>query len=121
MAALTMIAAACARRVVTASGGSIGGPPARSTRSASDQTLRVGLGASGASRLSANGDWLLYASDGDRLVARVSSGEVWHVERVGERLRGVGPDGIASVWQSGAVSSDSARRRSRICCRALIA
>lgn len=100
-AVIGIVGAACARRVVTASGGSIGGPLPRASRSASDRTLRVGLGAATASRISASGDWQLHAADGDRLVARVPASEIWRVERSGERLRGVGPDGIASAWQTG--------------------
>ena len=96
-----MIVVSCTRRIVTASGGSIGGPSSRVARSASDRTLRVGLVSASASRISASGDWQLYASDGDRLVARVPSGEVWRVERSAERLRGLGPAGISSAWQSG--------------------
>jgi stage II sporulation protein D len=60
----------------------------------------VGLLAANASRVSANGDWQLYANDGTRLVARVPASEVWHIERNGERMRGVGPDGVASAWQT---------------------
>jgi stage II sporulation protein D len=94
-------AGACARRIVTESGGSIDRPPPRATRNASDRTLRVGLAPSGTPRISASGDLQLFASDGDRLVARVPAGEVWRVERAGERTRAVGPDGFASVWQGG--------------------
>jgi len=105
-AALTALAvAACARRYVSASGGSIerAAPAPARARSASDQPLRVGLTAANASRISASGDWQLYAGDGARLVARVPSSEAWRIERNGDRLRGVGPDGVASVWQTGAL------------------
>jgi stage II sporulation protein D len=63
--------------------------------------------ASTGSRVAAGADWQLYAADGDQLVARVSSGSLWHVERVGARLRGVGPDGAASTWQSGGLVARS--------------
>lgn len=91
--------AACARRIVTASGGSIERPP-RAARSASDATLRVALATTATMALSASGDFQLYTSDGERLIARVPRGETWHIERSGSRIRGVGPDGIASAWQS---------------------
>jgi len=51
--------------------------------------------------LTASGDWQFYAADGDRLVARVPAGETWRVEWTAGRMRGVGPDGIANVWQGG--------------------
>jgi stage II sporulation protein D len=93
--------AACARRVITASSGSIERPTPPVVLNASDRTLRVGLGPSSALRLSSAGEVQLYALEGDRLVARIPTGELWRVERVGDRIRGVGPDGLASVWQSG--------------------
>ena len=99
--AAVMVGAACARRIVTASGGSIERPSPRAAISASDRTLRVGLVVRGAPTLSSSGDWQLYSTDGDRLVARVPKGETWAVERTGPRMRGVGPDGIASAWRSG--------------------
>ena len=100
---LAVAAAACARRIVTSSGGSIERPaPRRAAISASDRTLRVGLTAAG-TRISSAGEVQLYATDGDRLVARVPTGETWRVERVGARVRGVGPDGLASVWQTGGI------------------
>ena len=102
-------AAACARRIVTASGGSIERPaPRRAAMSASDRTLRVGLTAATGTRISSAGEVQLYAADGDRLVARVPTGEAWHVERLGSRVRGVGPDGLASVWQSGGIVARAA-------------
>lgn len=106
-AALAIGAAACARRVISASGGSIDRPVSRAARNASDRTLRVGLAVTGAPKLSASGDWQLYAADGDRLVARIPAGETWRLERTGMRMRGVGPDGIASVWQSGGLLARS--------------
>ena len=99
--AAVLLAAACARRVVTASGGSIERAVPRGSRNASDRTLRVGLVTSGTPTLTASGDWQLYAADAERLVARVPAGETWRIERNGSRLRGVGPDGIASAWQGG--------------------
>jgi len=104
------LAAACARRIVTASGGSIERPPASVSRNASDRTVRVGLSISGNATpsLSATGDWQLYAAGVDRLVARVPAGEVWHIERTGSRMRGIGPDGIASAWQSSGLVARSA-------------
>ena len=97
-------ALACARRIVTASGGSIEGPPRRSgTISASDRTLRVGLTAATGTKISSAGDVQLFSADGDRLLARVPTGETWRVERIGSRVRGVGPDGLASVWQNGGI------------------
>jgi stage II sporulation protein D len=100
-AAVAVALAACARRVITASSGSIERAAPRSVLSASDRTVRVGLGAVGAMRISSAAEVQLYAIDGDRLVARVPTGEIWRVERVGDRMRGVGSDGLASVWQSG--------------------
>jgi stage II sporulation protein D len=101
---LAAVAAACARRIVTTSGGSIDRPaPRRGAISASDRTLRVALTAATATRISSAGEVQLYAADGDRLVARVPTGETWRVERVGTRVRGVGPDGLASVWQTGGI------------------
>ena len=97
-------AAACARRIVSSSGGSIDRPaPRRAVLSASDRTLRVGLTAAAGTRISSEGELRLYAADADRLIARVPTGETWHVERVGSRVRGVGPDGLASVWQTGGI------------------
>ena len=93
--------AACARRYVTASGGSIERRAAERAHSASDQPLRVGLLSANASRISASGGWQLYGNDGAHLVARVPASEVWRIERDGERVRGVGPDGVSSAWQSG--------------------
>jgi stage II sporulation protein D len=61
----------------------------------------VGLVTSGTPTLTASGDWQLFAADAERLVARVPAGETWRIERTGSRLRGVGPDGIASAWQGG--------------------
>jgi stage II sporulation protein D len=109
LAAVGMIAA-CARRIVTASAGSIDRPAPRVGVSASDRTLRVGLGTVAAvgSRISAGGDWQLYSVDGDRLVARVPGDALWRVERVGARFRGVGPDGTASTWQGGGLVARSA-------------
>jgi stage II sporulation protein D len=112
---LAAVAAACARRYVTASGGSIDRSAPRSVArsasgarlSASDRTLRVGLSASGAPRITSSSEVQLFALDGDRLVARIPTGEVWHVERVGQRVRGVGPDGLASVWQTGGLVARS--------------
>lgn len=98
-----VLAAACARRIVTASGGSIDRPVPRSSRNASDRTVRVGLVTSGTPTLAASGDWQVYAADAERLVARVPAGETWRIERNGSRLRGVGPDGIASAWQGGSL------------------
>ena len=95
-----VVGGACARRIVTASGGSIDRSLPRTARSASDATLRVALATSSAAILSASGDFQLFSADGDRLIARVPHAEVWHVERLGSRIRGVGPDGIASAWQS---------------------
>ena len=105
--AIAMIAA-CARRIVTASAGSIDRPAAHAAN-ASDRPLRVGLGMVGtaAARISSSGDWQLFAADGDRLVARVPTGEVWRVERVGARMRGLGPDGLASAWLSGGLVARS--------------
>lgn len=102
-----MVIGACARRMVTASGGSIERPAPRTSRSASDATLRVALATSTTASLSSSGDFQLYATDGERLIARVPNGETWHVERAGSRMRGVGPDGIASVWQSGGLVARS--------------
>ncbi|HEY2853559.1 MAG TPA: SpoIID/LytB domain-containing protein [Gemmatimonadaceae bacterium] len=99
-------AAACARHIVTASGGSIE-PSSRRALNASDRTLRVGLAVSGAPRLSSGGDWQLYSLASDRLVARVPQGELWRVERQSSRLRGVGPDGLTSAWQSGGLVARS--------------
>ena len=73
------------------------------SRNASDRTLRVGLVTSGTPTLKASGDWQLYAADAERLVARVPAGETWRIERNGSRLRGIGPDGIASAWQGGSL------------------
>ena len=101
-------AAACARRFVTASGGSIDASSPRRVLNASDRTLRVGLTVSGTPRLSASGDWQLYSLATDRLVARVPQGEVWRLEREGARFRGVGPDGLTSTWQSGGLVARSA-------------
>jgi stage II sporulation protein D len=98
-----VLAGACARRIVTASSGSIDRPVARGSRNASDRTVRVGLVTSGTPTLTATGDWQLYAADAERLVARVPAGETWRIERNGSRLRGVGTDGIASAWQSGSL------------------
>jgi len=98
-----LLAAACARRIVTASGGSIERPVPGGSRNASDRTLRVGLVTSGTPTLKASGDWQLYAAEADRLVARVPAGETWRIERNGSRLRGIGPDGIASAWQGGSL------------------
>ncbi|HEV8233125.1 MAG TPA: SpoIID/LytB domain-containing protein [Gemmatimonadaceae bacterium] len=98
-----LLAAACARRIVTASGGSIERPVPGGSRNASDRTLRVGLVTSGTPTLKAGGDWELYAADAERLVARVPAGETWRIERNGSRLRGIGPDGIASAWQGGSL------------------
>lgn len=95
-----LVVAACARRIVTASGGTIERSLPHRSRSASDATLRVALASSGTATLSASGDFQLYSSDGSRLIARVPRGETWRVEREGTRIRGVGPDGIASAWQS---------------------
>lgn len=106
--ALGLVAAACARRIVTASGGSIDRPVPHRGVSASDRTLRVGLIGSGVPRISASGQVDLYAIEGDRLVARIASGEEWRVERVGTRMRGVGPNGLASVWQNGGLVARSA-------------
>jgi stage II sporulation protein D len=101
---LAAVAAACTRRIVTASGGSIDRPaPRRGGISASDRTLRVALTAATGTRISSAGEVQLYAADGDRLVARVPTGETWRVERVGSRVRGIGPDGLASVWQTGGI------------------
>ena len=101
---LAAAVAACTRRIVSASGGSIDRPaPRRGGISASDRTLRVALAAATATRISSAGEVQLYAADGDRLVARVPTGETWRVERVGTRVRGVGPDGLASVWQTGGI------------------
>ena len=108
LAAAVVAAAACARHFVTASGGSIEAPSPRPALSASDRTLRVGLAVSGAPRLVSAGGWQLYALATDRLVARVSQGEVWRVEREGARLRGVGPQGLTSAWQSGGLVAHSA-------------
>ena len=101
--ATVALIAACARRIVSASSGSIERPPPRAVLNASDRTLRVGLFTSGpvAPRISAAGDWQFYAAEGDRLVARVPQDESWRVERAGARIHGVGPDGVASAWQSG--------------------
>jgi stage II sporulation protein D (peptidoglycan lytic transglycosylase) len=104
----TLAIAACARRIVTASGGSIDRRMPRTSLSASDATLRVALATSATPTLSASGDFQLYASDGERLIARVPRGEAWRVERVGSRIRGVGPDGLASAWQSGELVARSA-------------
>jgi len=98
-----LLAAACARRIVTASSGSIERPVPGGSRNASDRTLRVGLVTSGTPTLKASGDWQLYAADAERLVARVPAGETWRIERNGSRLRGIGPDGIASAWQGGSL------------------
>ena len=95
--------AACARRVISASAGSIDRPVPRAARNASDEPLRIGLTSLNASRVTASGDWALYGSDGARLVARVPASESWRIERNGDRLRGVGPDGVASVWQGGSL------------------
>jgi stage II sporulation protein D (peptidoglycan lytic transglycosylase) len=108
LAGAVVVAAACARRFVTASGGSIEAPSPRRALSASDRTLRVGLAVSGAPRLASGGDWQLYSLATDRLVARVPQGEVWRVEREGARFRGVGPDGLTSAWQSGGLVARSA-------------
>jgi len=106
---LAAVAAACARRYVTASGGSVErAAPRRAAMSASDRTLRVGLSAASGTRISSAGEVQLYAADGDRLVARVPTGETWRVERVGARVRGVGPDGLASVWQTGGIIARAA-------------
>jgi stage II sporulation protein D len=99
--------AACARRVITASSGSIERPAPRVVVNASDRTVRVGLGSAGAFRISSAGEVQLSAVESDRLVARVPTGELWRVERVGDRMRGVGPDGLASVWQSGGLVARS--------------
>ena len=98
-----VLAVACARRIVTASSGSIDRPVPRGSRNASDRTVRVGLVTSGTPMLTATGDWQLYAADAQRLVARVPAGETWRIERNGSRLRGVGTDGIASAWQGGSL------------------
>ena len=106
---LAAAAAACARRYVSASGGSIeGSAPRRGVMSASDRTLRVGLSGASGTRISSAGEVRLYSADGDRLVARVPTGETWRVERVGSRVRGVGPDGLASVWQTGGIIARAA-------------
>ena len=106
---LAAAAAACARRIVTASGGSIDRPaPRRSAISASDRTLRVGLTSTAGTRISSAGEVQLFAADGERLVARVPTGEAWRIERVGSRVRGVGPDGLASVWQTGGIVARAA-------------
>jgi stage II sporulation protein D len=103
----TVAIAACARRIVTASGGSIERPLPRGSRSASDATLRVALASSATATLSSSGDFQLYSADAERLIARVPRGETWHLEREGSRIRGVGPDGIASAWQSGGLVARS--------------
>lgn len=102
-----MLVAACARRIVTASAGSLERPLSPASRSASDATLRVALASSSAVTLSATGDFQFYSADGDRLIARVPNGESWHIERTGSRIRGVGPDGIASAWQSSGIVARS--------------
>jgi len=104
------LGAACTRRIVSASGGTIERPMPAVSRNASDRTVRVGLStsASGTASLSSSGDWQLYAAGADRLVARVPAGEVWRIERSGARMRGVGPEGIASAWQSGGIVARSA-------------
>lgn len=111
-AAVTVVAlgAACARRIVSANGGTIERPMPAVSRNASDRTVRVGLStsASGTPGLSASGDWQLYAAGVDRLVARVQAGETWRIERNGAQMRGLGPDGIASAWHSGGLVARSA-------------
>jgi stage II sporulation protein D len=103
----TASGAACARRIITMSSGTVERSPPRNARNASDRTLRVALATTGSPTLSATGDWQLYSAVGDRLVARVPSGEAWRVERTGTRLRGVGPDGITSTWQAGGLVARS--------------
>jgi stage II sporulation protein D len=93
--------------VITASSGSIDRPAPRAVLNASDRPVRVGLGAVSAMRVSSTGEVQLYAIDGERLVARVPTGEIWRIERVGDRMRGVGADGLASVWQSGGLLARS--------------
>jgi stage II sporulation protein D len=66
------------------------------------------LSAASGTRISSAGEVQLFAADGDRLVARVPTGETWRVERVGSRVRGVGPDGLASVWQTGGIIARAA-------------
>ena len=83
-------------RTVVVRGGSIG------TRGVGDAPIRVALStnASGV-QVGGDGPWRITANG--ELVARGYAGESWRVERDGRRIRAVRPDGVPTVWQSGAI------------------
>jgi stage II sporulation protein D len=97
--------AACARRVINASGGTVEHRSRSAVLNASDRTVRVGLASAStpAPRLSGSGGWRLYGGDGETLVARAPGGQEWRIERQGTRMRALRPDGVATVWQEGSL------------------
>ena len=104
--AASLAVAACARRVLTASGGTVVASPRRAAINASDRVVRIGLGMGrAAGGVSAAGEWRLYGGGGESLVARVPAAEVWRIERQGTRLRALRPDGFATVWLEGSMAA----------------
>src|SRR5262249_23046994 len=58
--------------------------------SASDRTLRVGLGsATSAARITGTGEWRIWSGAGDGVLVRAARGDAWRVERAGTRGRAV--------------------------------
>jgi stage II sporulation protein D (peptidoglycan lytic transglycosylase) len=51
--------------------------------------------------ISATGGWRLYERDGKSVLVRGGGGDVWRIERRGERLRAVRPDGSTTASGSG--------------------
>ena len=108
-------ALACARRPVsTAPAPRVPpGAPAPSSPPPSSRTSRTETGAIGSrlirvelpamdadTRLSSRAGWHLYDANGE-LVARAAPGESWNLQRDGDRVRAVRPDGVPTVWADG--------------------
>lgn len=101
--ALTLLALACARRVVSMSPGTIEAPARAGRVSASDRTLRVGLFVTAAPRISATAEWSFSEESSGRTLEHVPAGLSWHVESAGGRVRALSAKGRSTGWADGAL------------------
>lgn len=83
-------------RHVVVRGGNVG------SRGVGDAPIRVALSTNASAVLvGGEGTWRITA--GGALVAHGQAGESWRIEQDGRRIRAVRPDGVPTVWQSGAL------------------
>jgi stage II sporulation protein D (peptidoglycan lytic transglycosylase) len=109
MALSALVVGACAKRVVSASGGDVvrDGPsaatPPKSPRSrvaVGERVIRVALAADADDpRVAGSAAWRLYERDGTSTLVRGQRNDSWRIQTDGHRMRAIRGDGAVTAWK----------------------